>query len=166
MREHVQSFLSTVLARRQSVYPGSLTRSFLFGLTSYLIVFFNMRLLWASLSKMNQVGKQEIEKANFKTGSILLFWQESNSFILIISQDLGGHLHWSGGPEFALYVIDKSGLLSARSLARWAPCNGVRRLTLCRPTMPFRNRNIYFRGSFRFSIVTVCTISSLWKPEI
>jgi len=32
--------------------------------------------------------------------------------------------------------------------------------------MPFGNREIYFRGSFKFSIVTIQRISPIWKLEI
>jgi len=39
-------------------------------------------------------------------------------------------------------------------------------LTHYRPAMPLGNRNIYFRGSLKFSIVTVRIISPLLKPEI
>jgi len=34
------------------------------------------------------------------------------------------------------------------------------------PTMPFGNRQKYFRGAFKFSIVTIQRISPPWKPEI
>jgi len=34
------------------------------------------------------------------------------------------------------------------------------------PAKPFGNRKKYFRGSFKFSVVTIEKISPHWKPDI
>jgi len=57
---------------------------------------------------------------------------------------------WTGNPEIITHVD-----------STWT--DG---LTHYRPAMPFGPREIYFRGSFKFSIVTIQRILPIWKLEI